>query len=227
MTCDYKNVFEHKQLTDVCDHLGNKWLDFIEGLTAVGFNKVFGWGKKRVGEMYDGSQEMLNEYMSLYASDGDSVWETTLTANFSLERQLKDIGVDIDAINRDIPIYDGFVKFWRPEKDRQKHDWRADWVANMDKKLFVYLGVLFLWAHEKHGYAGLRLNRVYRYLRTEYARFAELYLMCRDKENHQMVGMIERVTKQANAICGDVEEETAYMTIDEFIALKKKTAPTA
>ena len=34
MTCDYKNVFEHKQLTDVCDHLGNKWLDFIEECIA-------------------------------------------------------------------------------------------------------------------------------------------------------------------------------------------------
>lgn len=227
MKCKWKDAFEQQQLTDVCDHLGNKWLDFIEGLTAVGFNKVFGWGKKRVGEMYDGSQEMLNEYMSLYASEKDTIWETTLTANFSLERQLKDIGVDIAAINRDIPIYDGFVKFWRPEKDRQKHDWRADWVANMDKKLFVYLGVLFLWAHEKHGYAGLRLNRLYRFFREQYVEFAGLYLTCKEKDDHKMVGMIEALVKEANAICGDVEEPAQYISIDEFIKLKKKTAPTA
>lgn len=227
MTCDWKNAFEHQQLTDVCDHLGNKWLDFIEGLTTVGFNKVFGWGKKRVGEMYDGSQEMLNEYMSLYASEKDTIWETTLTANFSLERQLKDIGVDIAAINRDIPIYDGFGKLWRNKKDRDQHGFRVNWIETMEKKLFVHWGVLFLWTHGKHGYAGLRLNRVYRYIRTEYVKFAELYLMCREKDNYKMVGMIEAVVKEANAICGDVEEPAQYMSIDEFIKLKKKTAPMA
>ena len=223
MTCDYKNAFEHKQLTDVCDHLGNKWLDFIEAVTAVGFNRVFGWGKKRVGDMYDGSSEMLDEYMSLYASENDTIWETTQTANFALERQLKDIGVDIYAINQDIPIYDGFGKFWRNQKDRGQHRFRVNWLETMEKKLFVYWGVLFLWAHDKHGYAGLRLNRLYRFLREQYIEFAELYLMCREKENYQMVGMIEKLTREANAICGDVEVDKAYMTIDEFIKQQKKS----
>jgi predicted protein tyrosine phosphatase len=97
----------------------------------------------------------------------------------------------------------------------------------MDKKLFVYLGVLFLWAHEKHGYAGLRINRLYRFFREQYVEFAGLYLTCKGKDDHKMVGMIEAVVKEANAICGDVEEPVQYMSIDEFIKLKKKTAPMA
>ena len=220
MICNYKKVYDKKLLTDVCDHLGNRWLDFIEARVAVSLHKMLGWGMKRIGDMFDGVSEALHDYMAKYASDGEDIWETTLTANFSLERQLAEIGVDLAEVN--LTVTDRFGDYWRNKKDTDQHDFRVQWVRTMENKLYVYWGVLFLWLNEKKGIGATRLIRLYRDMREAYVQLAEAYLMCTDRHNRQMVRMIEDVVREAKAICKEEEPEKPFVSVEEFINNKNK-----
>lgn len=220
MICNYKSVYDKKLLTDVCDHLGNRWLDYIEARLAVSLHKIYGWGYNRIGDMFDGVSAKLSDYMSLYASDGEDIWETTLTANFSLERQLRDIGVDLFEVN--LTVADHFNDYWRNKRDTEQHDFRVQWIRTMENKLYVYWGVLFLWLNERHGFGAVRLMRLYRDMREAYVKFAEAYLMCTDKHNRQLVRMVEDIVKEAKAICKEEEPEKAFISVEEFINNKNK-----
>lgn len=220
MTCNYKKVAEKKQLTDVCDHLGNRWLDFIEALVAVKLHDVHGWGRKRIGDMYDGASEMLSDYMAKFASDGEDIWETTLTANFSLERELLRIGVDIFGVNREMPVVDRFGESWRNTKDTDQHDFRRQWIDTMENKMFVYFGVLFMWLNEHHEYGAARIMPLYREIRREYVKFAETYLMCREKQDCVLVRMIEDTVAEAKRICKEEDPAPAFVPVEEFMKRK-------
>lgn len=227
MTCDYKNVAEKLKLTNACDYLGNRWLDYIEALVAVKLHDVHGWGRKRIGNMYDGVSDMLSDYIELYSSDGEDIWETTLTANFSLERQLLEISVDIFGVNLEFPVIDRFGDVWHNEDDKNKHDFRARWIDTMESKLFVYYGVLFLWLNEHHGYGETRLMPLYREIRKEYVKFAEKYLLCKEKRDRELVRMIDDAVTEAKRICKEEEPVKTFISIDEFINKHKKYVPTA
>ncbi len=227
MICNYKTVAAQKQKTDVCDHLGNRWLDYIEAVSAIELNRLFGWKAKRLGDMYDGVSDLLSELMEMYASEGEDIWETTLTANHGLDMRLRGIGVDIKAWMTEIPVTDRFGSSWRGRRDRDLHDFRAQWVGTMEKKLIVYWAVLMLWLHERHGHGAVRLKRAFVAMRSEYVKFAGLYLMCRDRENSEMVRMIESKVRAAKATLGEVEATKPCMSIEEFIKQNMKIAPTA
>lgn len=200
MKCLYKDAIERKRKTEVCDHLGNKWLTFIEALTAAELHRIYGWGAGRIREMQDGVNELLNELMSKYAADGEDIWETTLTANYGLISRLKSIGFDIAAIGQRMPVIDRFGESWHSERDRQKHIFREQWIATMEKKLTVYFAVLLLWLNERHGFGAVRLERLYTAMRIKYNRFAELYLMGKPECDREMLIMIEREEERAKAI---------------------------
>lgn len=200
MKCLYKDAIELKRKTEVCDHLGNKWLTFIEALTASELHRIYGWGAGRIREMQDGVNELLNELMSKYAADGEDIWETTLTANYGLSSRLKSIEFDIVAIGQRMPVIDRFGESWHSERDRQKHIFREQWIATMEKKLMVYFAVLLLWINERHGFGAVRLERLYTAMRIKYNRFAELYLMGKSECDREMASIIEREEETAEAI---------------------------
>ena len=225
MRCDFIAAFEKQKKTEVCDHLGNKWLDYIEAVTANGMHDIFGWGAKRVGDMYDGATILLDEFMSKYAAKGDDIWQTTLTANDGLAMRLLGIGVDIEKWIEDIPIVDIFENSWHTEKERVKHDFRVNWIETMEKKLMVYWATLLLWLNYEKGIGAVRLQRLFVYLRTKYVKFAQLYLTTRDNTDRDMVRMIEREVEKTKKILREEDEVKSFVSVEEFMAQYKKIAP--
>jgi hypothetical protein len=227
MICNYKAAAETQKKYDVCLHLGNRWLDYIEAETAIELNRLFGWKAKRLGDMYDGEANLLAEMMGLYASDGEDIWETTLTANHGLGMRLRGIGVDFAEWMREIPIVDRFAHTWRNKRDRDQHDFRANWIETMEKKLTVYWAVLLLWLNERHGFGAVRLKRFFEAVRMDYIKFAGKYLMCKKSIDYELTSIIEDKVREAKALLGEVEPAKAFISVEEFIKNHKKIAPTA
>lgn len=217
MKCDFIAAFEKQKKTDVCDHLGNKWLDFIEAVTANGMHEIFGWGLKRIGDMYDGSAVLLDEFMSMYASKGEDIWDTTLTANDGLASRLLGIGIDFDKWTAEMPIIDRFNDSWHTEKEKHQHEFRAQWIGTMEKKLMVYWATLLLWLNYERGLGAVRLERLFIYLRREYVKFAELYLMTRENADRTMVRMIEINVEKAKNILGEEDKQKPFVSVEDFI----------
>lgn len=217
MKCLYKDAIELKRKTEVCDHLGNKWLTFIEALTASELHRIYGWGAGRIREMQGGVDELLNELMSKYAADGEDIWETTLTANYGLSSRLKSIGFDITAVEQRLPVVDRFGESWHSERDRQKHIFRAQWIATMEKKLTVYFAVLFLWLNERHGFGAVRLERLYVAMRIKYNQFAGLFLLCKPGLDRVMSLMIEDEKEKAKAIMREANLDKPLVSVDGFL----------
>ena len=217
MKCDFASAFEKQKKTDVCDHLGNKWLDFVEAITANGMHEIFGWGLKRIGDMYDGSAILLDEFMSLYASKGEDIWDTTLTANDGLAVRLLGIGVDFDKWVEEMPIVDRFGDSWRTEKDKHQHDFRDQWISTMEKKLMVYWATLMLWLNYEKKLGAIKLKRLFVYIRTKYVKFAEMYLMTRENTDRSMVRMIELEVEKAKKILHEEGEKKPFVSVEEFM----------
>ncbi len=227
MQCNYKAAAATQKKYDVCLHLGNRWLDYIEAETAIELNRLFGWKAKRLGDMYDGETDLLAEMMGLYASDGEDIWETTLTANHGLGMRLRGIGVDIAGWMREIPIVDQFTHTWRNKRDRDQHDFRVNWIETMEKKLTVYWAVLLLWLNERHSFGAVRLKKVFEAVRKQYVEFADIYLSCKKDKDELLAWIIEKKVREAKALLGEVEPANAFISVEEFIKNHKKIAPTA
>lgn len=217
--CDFAAAFEQQKKTMVCDHLGNKWLDYIEAITTNGMHELYGWGLKRMGDMYDGSAILLDEFMSLYASKSEDIWDTTLTANDGLNSRLLGIGVNFDEWTAEMPIVDHFNDSWHTEKEKHQHNFRSQWISTMEKKLMVYWATLMLWLNynRKFGFGATKLKRLFAYIREKYVKFAELYLLTKENSDRTMVRMIELEVEKAKKILHEEEEQKPFVSVDEFI----------
>lgn len=221
MQCNYKAAAVTKKKIDVCNHLGNRWLDYIEAVTAIELNRLFGWKAKRLGDMYEGEADLLAEMMGLYASDGEDIWETTLTANHGLGIRLRGVGVDFAEWMREWPIVDRFAHTWRNKREMDQHDFRANWIETMEKKLTVYWAVLLLWLNERHGFGAVRLKRFFEAVRKQYVEFADIYLSCKKDKDELLAWIIEKKVREAKALLGEVEPAKAFISVEEFIEKKK------
>ncbi len=217
MRCGYKKAAAESQKVELCNYLGEKWLDFVESLTVVEVHNVLGWGSKRIADMRDGTAIRLNEEMTRFYADDETVWDTAQTANVGLLRDLSGIGFDLLGLHRSIPVKDNF-RSWSARNVRQ-HDFRRNWVDTMETKLLVYYAVLCLYLNNEKGIGAVRLGRLCEQMRRKYVRFAGLYLSCTDAADAELKRMLNREITAANEIMGSAEDgyTDGAISVDEFI----------
>ena len=222
MKCAYQNAAAIQRRTDVCSHLGERWLDYVEALTVVSVHRVLGWGRRRIRELQNGSALMLDDQMTRYSAEGEDIWETTQTADIGMRRNLAGLGFDLRELNRNIPIPDDFCELWHREKI-EVHRMRLSWIETMETKLNVYYASLMLWIRERDGIGAVRMQRLCEDMRRQYVRFAGLYLRCEERHDREMVRMIDKVVKEACRIMAVEEDEPGdFVPVEEFIAKMKR-----
>ena len=114
------------------------------------------------------------------------------------------IGVDVCAVNREIPIPDTFGQSWHSGSEWEQYRWRLQYIESMEKKQNVYWSVALLWwSGEKYG--AVRLTRYYREIRRRYVEFAGVFLRHSTGWLDKMKKMVE--AEQKRLIARGVEME--------------------
>lgn len=198
MKCAWQRTYDAQRLSEVCENFGMLWMAYFGSLAENAAADVFGVGRRKLNQMRDGTAADLDEYMCRYADSVGDVWETTQDTEFALIRELKEIGVDIHAINRDIPIPDNHAETWHSQLETEKYAWRRQYVDTMDTKQNVYWAVILLWWHGE-GYGAVRLNRYYTEVRRRYVRFAEHFIRYRDGWRAKMESIVKAEQKRVKA----------------------------
>jgi hypothetical protein len=199
-----------EMVVDLHKQLGLLWTAYIESVLENAAADVFGVGRRKLAQMRSETAVDLNHYMTLYSStdaDGEidcDIWDSTVETEFALRRKLNMIGVDIDAVNREIPIPDTFGQSWHSEAEWEQYKWRKQYIDSMEKKQNVYWSVALLW-WSGEGYGAVRLLRYYRDIRRRYVEFAGIFLRHKDGWNDRMKKMVE--AEQKRLISRGVEME--------------------
>lgn len=210
MTCKWKDKMYEGEVVDLYKMLGFLWTAYVESVLENAAADVFGVGRRKLAQMRSETAVDLNHYMTLYSStdaDGEidcDIWDSTVETEFALRRKLDMIGVDIDAVNREIPIPDTFGQSWHSKAEWEQYEWRKQYIESMEKKQNVYWSVALLWWNGE-GYGAVRLLRYYRDIRRRYVEFAGIFLRCKDGWNNRMKKMVE--AEQKRLISRGVEME--------------------
>ena len=220
MKCLYKSASEQKARIEICEQLGDMWLKFVEAVAAVELHDIYGWNAEQIKKVQDDTNDLLDELMYLYSTQGEDIWETTLTANYGIRHRLEGLGFNLEKITNQMPVIDRFHDSWHSAADIERHEFRAQWISTMEKKLIVYWGVICLWLNEGYGFEADQLERLYTAARITYNKFAELWLMCKKERDRKMSQLFEDEVLRAAEIKGETLEKPKY-TIDEFIASMK------
>ena len=208
MTCKWKEKLYENKVVDLYNTLGLLWTAYVEAVVENTAADVFGVGRRKLAQMRSETADDLNHYMVLYSStdaEGEidcDVWDSTVETEFALLGKLDMIGVDVCAVNREIPIPDTFGQSWHSEAEWEQYRWRLQYIESMEKKQNVYWSVALLWwSGEKYG--AVRLTRYYREIRRRYVEFAAVFLRHKDGWHERMKKMVE--AEQERLIARGVE----------------------
>lgn len=213
MTCKWKDKMYEGKVVELYKTLGLLWVAYVESVVENAAADVFGVGRRKLAQMRSETSVDLNHYMTLYSStdaDGEidcDVWDSTVETEFALRKKLDMIGVDIDAVNREIPIPDTFGQSWHSKVEWEQYKWRKQYIESMEKKQNVYWSVALLWwSGEKYG--AVRLLRYYREIRRRYVAFAGVFLRHKDDWLERMKKMVEAEQKHLTARGVEMEDMT-------------------
>ena len=198
MRCKWKEVRTQQKLVEVCERFGRWFLEFSDYSLTMILHEVCGFGQaKRLPELFDSIDPLLNEQMRLYMEDDEEdLWEVTQTTYFGLLRQVRELtGWDPEKVIQEYPVRDLFRPIFGDQREEDRHIFRKNFTNSMEKKIGVYWYMVLRYLITEHRFGEVRLERVLRRIRTEYVAFAELYLKssaAADKDLHSMIGNLKK-----------------------------------
>lgn len=156
MKCAYKQAMESKALGDATESMLSVYL----GISVCALRELFGFGFKRLSkyskEMVEDAEQIFSQYQ-----DGDDVADGVLTSYYAARRAVKDLGVDLDLIERETRC-DAFESLWGGAARRKRVEDRRDYLTRIERTVGTLWLLTMLWLHDEYGFGYERLGRYYR-----------------------------------------------------------------
>ena len=158
MKCAYKKVQKNKQLDAVSESI----LTIYKGISVVALRELFNFGFKRFSRYCE--EVVVDAEVSFmhYQEDGeDGRSEGVLSAYYAMRRTVKDIGVDLDEIERSLR-YETYARQYGGKNTQERVADRVEYLRSSEKAVGVLWMLSMLWLHDECGFGITRLSRYYR-----------------------------------------------------------------
>lgn len=199
MNCKAEEVQSRAALRSAYRQMGEIFLSFLDMSAGCVLHDHAGLGKKRLQQLFDITNNVLNTQMKHLAADGEKEEETVLTIIWKMKQELKICGFDFDAETAALEFKDPFHNTWHNASQRNQHEHRVNFVHRMHPTVAVYYLSILDYMHNEIGYGKERLHNLYVALREDYNLFLTAYLACKPKSDAEAEKMIEERQKRVEA----------------------------
>ena len=173
MKCAYKKVQQKQQLDEVSESI----LTIYKGISVVVLRELFHFGFKRYSKYCEEVVADADVSFMHYQEDGeDGRADGVISAYYAMRRAVKDIGVDLDEIERSLR-YETYARQYGGKNTQERVADRVEYLRSSEKAMGVLWMLSMLWLHDVYGYGIARMSRYYRQCREEFMNgFVKPYL---------------------------------------------------